>query len=195
MSSPNATLSCSSFQKQLAFGAIAETLIAKWLMRKGYSVLPMYDIEYETGKGPRLFGSAANSQLVVPDFLGWKDGRQLWFEAKHKTTFTWYRKKSQWETGIDLHHWKSYLQVVERTRLPAVLLFFHRSTTPAIQDQKVAACPKSCPAGLFGGRIELLAERISHTDQRWGRYGMVYWADRDLRLFETLENMLSLEGV
>lgn len=37
-------------------------------------------------------------------------------------------------------------------------------------------CPAECPVGLFGATIEVLCRKENHTDMRWGRHGMVYWA-------------------
>jgi hypothetical protein len=46
------------FQKRLAFGQIAETAIAQWIMRaRGGVVLPIYEVEHDTGKGPRVFSA------------------------------------------------------------------------------------------------------------------------------------------
>jgi len=53
MTSPSKALSRDQhFQQQLAFGQIAETEIAQWITRLGDTILPIYDIEYATGKGP-----------------------------------------------------------------------------------------------------------------------------------------------
>lgn len=71
---PNRALCNEVFQERLAFGQIAETDIARWLMiARGNIILPIYDIEYETGKGPRLFSAAGN--LVAQPAYVWKE----WF--------------------------------------------------------------------------------------------------------------------
>jgi hypothetical protein len=176
------------FQKQLAYGQMAETLIAQWLISRGIIVMPVYDIEYETGKGPRVFGASINA--AAPDLLVWCSDRMLWCEAKHKSVFTRYRKADTWTTGIDLHHWEHYRQVARSTRLPVWLLFLHRCSTPDAKDLRFAGCPPECPVGLFGGSIERLANNISHTSDRHGRHGMIYWAHDTLKLIAPLEEVL-----
>jgi len=191
--SVNRTLGKTAFQKQLAFGQMAETLIARWLISKGKTILPIYDIEYDTGKGPRVFGEN-DFQYAAPDLLVWSDKGTVWCEAKHKTVFSWYRKSKQWETGIDLNHWTAYQKVAERIGLPVWLLFLHRSDKPSPEDLRWD-CPAICPAGLFGNELSQLTESTSHTSHLHGRHGMIYWAENNLLCLASLEEMLAFEKV
>lgn len=176
-------LSRNSFQKNLAFGQMAETAIARWLISRGAIILPIYDIEYDTGKGPRLFSADAN--LVAPDLLAWTKGRFLWIEAKHKSVFTWSRRHGRWQTGIDLKHWRDYQRVSDTTDCDIWLLFLHRCSMPDQRDR--AYCPPECPTGLFGGMIAELAKNFSHEDMRHGHSGMVYWNYESLHAIAPLE--------
>ena len=54
----------SSFQENLHVGQIGESLIAAWLKSRGNSVLPVYEVEIDTGKGPRVF--SPSGQIVAP---------------------------------------------------------------------------------------------------------------------------------
>ena len=171
---------------------MAETRIARWLLSRGNILMPVYDIEIETGKGPRVFSRAF--QAAAPDLYVWNHNGAFWCEAKHKTVFTWYRKTKQWETGIDLHHWHHYERISSETKVPVWLLFLHELSTPDIKDRKHECCPDSCPTGLFGEQMDVLHTKVSHTSGRYGRYGMVYWAHRDLRMLDTLENVSKLSG-
>ena len=177
------------FQKNLAFGQIAETRIAKWLRSRGNHLLPAYDIEYETGKGPRLFGPL--QKLVAPDFFVFGSQQLFWAECKRKRVFTWHRKTQRWTTGIDLYHWRDYLQVAEVTRTPVWLLFLHENSSPDARDLRFG-CPGECPVGLYGNDIACLRDHISRTCDAfsdgtgWGKSGMVYWAVDDLRLLASL---------
>lgn len=171
------------FESNLAFGRVAEGAIAKWIMSCGYSVLPAYEIEKHTGKGPQLFSAVAD--LVAPDMLCFGP-KICWAEAKHKTVFSWHRNSQQWVTGIDLRHYYDYLEVQKATNIPVWLFFFHRSSTPAAIDVQ-HGCPDTCPTGLFGGQIDVLSQRESHQclplnsgrtyHKGHGRSGMVYWAE------------------
>jgi len=181
VSSPTRRLSNAEFQKQLAFGQQAETAIAKWVMRRGSLVLPIYDIEYDTGKGPRLFDR--DGEYIAPDLLVINKHKQvLWIEAKHKTVFTWHRisKPPCWTTGIDRNHYQGYLRIQNRIDWPVWLLFLHRSSQPDARDL-THGCPESCPVGLFGDTLERLAKCVNHESPKWGRYGMVYWSAASLK--------------
>ena len=101
------------FEQNLATGQLGESLISQWLQGRGHAVFPAYQIEHQTGKGPQLF--AASGDLVLPDLLAFRAGEIKWFEAKHKTCFTWHRKSRRWTTGIDLRHYEEYQEVAHRT--------------------------------------------------------------------------------
>lgn len=188
-----AALAKTDFQRQLAWGQLAETSIARWLRSRGNVILPIYDIEIETGKGPRLF-LPGGRELAAPDFVVWAArGGAYWCETKHKSVFTWYRKRQQWETGIDAHHWRQYLQVSNATSLPVWLLFLHVSATPDARDVQ-HGCPATCPTGLFGQVAEQLRTSVSHESDRHGRHGMVYWPETALRKFATLHELQGRNG-
>ena len=184
-------LSSRDFQKALAFGQMGETDIAKWLIAKGRAVLPVYDIEFEAGgKGPRVF--SAKVELAAPDLLVFRGkGSFVWCEAKHKTVFTWYRKENRWETGMDLHHWHQYQQVQETTGIPVYVFFLHRNSTPDKRDLD-SGSDEECPTGLFGQTLSELANSISHTSNKHGNHGMVYWAHESLQWHDSVENVLQI---
>ena len=185
-----------NFQKALETGRVAEGWIARWLMARGASVMPAYEIEVQQYKGPQVF--SAEGELVSPDMLVFSMKGILWIEAKHKSVFTWHRKTGQWTTGIDLHHYTQYLQVAKLTKLPVWLMFYHRESVPDPRDAK-HGCPDTCPTGLFGGDIfELVASEnhrslpIDGNRQGFlghGKSGMVYWAEGALRKFATREEV------
>jgi len=184
--SVNSSLSGKTFKEQLAFGQIAETQIARWLLARGGVVLPIYDVEIQSGKGPRVFSK--DEQFAAPDLLVASSGGVHWIEAKHKTVFTWHRISKQWTTGIDLHHYSDYRCVEERIPWPVWLLFLHRSATPDSRDM-AANCPEACPVGLFGNPLSVLVDNESHQHCNHGRHGMVYWGVDSLRRIATLEEV------
>jgi len=188
-----------SFAEKLAFGKVAEGFIANWLMARGNSVLPVYEIEKSTGKGPQLFGLDAS--LVAPDMVAFTENGVVWIEAKHKSVFTWHRNTQQWTTGIDLRHYGDYLKVAKTTRLPVWLMFFHNRAEPSDSDRRMG-CPESCPTGLFGGDIFDLVPRENHrspalNDNRegikgHGNSGMVYWAASTLKQLASHDHVMQL---
>lgn len=174
------------FQNRLAFGQMAETKIARWILSKGAVIMPIYDIEYESGKGPRIF--SIEEQYIAPDLLVFHQGKMYWIEAKHKSVFTWYRKGKYWTTGIDLHHYRQYLKVEQLLKFPIRLLFLHESNIPAPIDRRYS-CPPQCPTGLFGQSLGYLTQHESHRSPKHGPMGMVYWAYETLQLRAQLSDL------
>lgn len=188
-----------SFAENLRTGRATESLIAKWLMARGAAVMPAYEIELKTGKGPQVFTSAAS--FVAPDLLVFNDHGIQWVEAKHKTVFTWHRMSQQWTTGIDLRHYADYLRVTQQTKLSVWLLFFHDTEQPAGRDV-AHGCPDTCPTGLFGGDLFNLVEHESHRtrpldtfrkgEKGHGHSGMVYWSVNSLRKIASREDVIRM---
>lgn len=176
------------FERKLAVGKIGESLIARWLRSRGNYVLPVYEIEMNQGKGPQLFppitGGIVSAGIIAPDLLAFKQtGDVFWIEAKHKSAFTPHRKSGgTLTTGIDLHHYRQYVQLLAESPWPIWLLFLHRG-------RSAANCPENTPTGLFGNDLKYLAENVHHTHDNWGKSGMVYWA------IDSLIKMAELEQV
>lgn len=168
----------SIFEENLRQGQIGESIIAKWLRRRGWHVLPAYEKEIDNGKGPRLFtanGSASTAQLVAPDILGIRSGSFKWFEAKHKTRFSWYGKGGYFVTGIDKRHFDDYCKVADVTGLPVWVLFLHTDSKTWPMDVEKWKAPPQCPTGLFGAEITKMSEQKSHQSDNHGTSGMYYW--------------------
>jgi hypothetical protein len=182
-----------SFAERLAVGKMAESKIARFMMNRGHIIMPAYEIEIQSGKGPQLF--ASTGETIAPDLLLFKKDGALWIEAKSKTVFAWNRVSSRWVTGIDLRHYKNYLTVMDKTGLPVWILFYHTSAKPSAHDVEYH-CPVECPTGLFGRNLEYLRRHEHHRCppldiQRdgmkgHGRSGMVYWAAEQLQLIATM---------
>jgi hypothetical protein len=176
-----------NFEENYEFGVIAESAISRWLIANDRLILPAYEKEKDSGKGPRLLGK---EELVAPDMLVFSKGQLVWVEAKHKTVFTWHGLTHQWTTGIDRRHYQQYLQVVQVTKLPLWILFFHGCDKADAKDiERWPDCPKECPTGLFGNTIDKLKDKVNHEHDNWGRHGMVYWAHCNLEQYATLEQM------
>lgn len=172
------------FEQKLKKGFIGESLISRWFQSRGYSVLPAYDVEQNSGKGPRLFVSDGR-QLISPDMLVFKSDKILWVEAKHKSAFTWHRMSETWQTGIDRRHWGDYLKVAEVAPFPVWILFLQR-------DGVAKDTPKgmTSPTGLFGNEISELLKSIHHEHEKHGPTGMVYWTRQALLKVADLKDVL-----
>lgn len=174
-----------AFSESLAIGQLGESKIARYLISRGNSVVPVYEKEIDTGKGPRFF--TPKGQVVAPDMLVLGTSI-VWVEAKHKSVFSWHRITRRWVTGIDLNHYEEYQRVARISRRPVWLLFLHRESRPDPRDVALG-CPTSCPVGLFAGNLAALVRKENHRHSGWGRHGMVYWAESTLKLIATLPEL------
>jgi len=160
-----------TFTERLQCGKTAESAIAQWFMRRGFPVLPVYELLLDRGKGPQLF--TCDGGLIAPDMIAFAK-RIIWVEAKHKDAFTWWGKGQVYETGIDLRHYVDYQHVAKSTNLPLWILFLQRGGVATYSGGSPP--PKELsPTGLFGNEINKLAANESHRSDRWAN-GMVYWS-------------------
>jgi len=181
-----------TFHANLSSGKVAESKIAKWLMARGHYVIPVYEIEGGKHEGPRVY--AKGRKLVAPDLMVFnKVGSQMMFiEAKHKSHFTWYRLNQTWQTGVDAHHFRDYLEVARQLNKKVWLLFFHDDCNPC-PDDIANGCPTASPTGLFGGDIIGLEKLKDHSSDRHGRHGMVYWRHESLIRLATVDDVLDAQ--
>lgn len=183
-----------NFQQTLAQGQVGESLISRYLRSKGWLIFPAYEKEIDNGKGPRLFlpYGMPKAELVAPDLQGLKYRKVgipeiRWFEAKSKSTATFYRKKQRWQTGIDKRHYQDYVRVQEVSSCAVWLLFLQENNAHNNAPDGVAPCP----TGLFGCPI------TQHwSDDGWyirdgKRYDMVYWGIEELKLIAPLSDVLT----
>lgn len=171
----------SAFASQLVEGQAGESAIARWLMRKGWSVMPVYEKTDSKYKGPQLY--SAKCSLIAPDLFVFRGEAALWIEAKHKSGFTYHRNTGTWVHGIDLNYYEHYLAVQELSRWAVWLLFLTKG-------QATKGTSEAGPRGLFGERLSTLADNEHHRHFAYGRGGMVYWAVPPLRKMATLEDVM-----
>lgn len=156
-----------SFADSLNIGKIGESYIANHFLSKGYAVLPIYEKQICEGKCPAVF--FPDKEIIGTDMMVFKEDKVFWIEAKHKTAFSWHRITERWVTGIDLRHYEHYQEIVNRTKWPVWLIFYHRGG-------QAKDSPKESPKGLFGNDLKFLVENENHRHSNWGKSGMVYWA-------------------
>ena len=165
-----------TFAEALQVGLLGEGQIARWFNSRGWDVLPAYEVQTDSGKGPRLF-TANYGNLITPDLLVFNDSQILWVEAKTKSAFTWHRITESFQTGIDSRHWRDYLTVNEVTPFPLWILFLHKPGSRAKDTPR----DKISPTGLYGQEIGKLQQTVDHEHENHGPSGMVYWQETALR--------------
>ncbi len=164
-----------AFYGRLSRGKLGESEIADWLRSTGYSVMPVYDVPIDAGKGPRVYGPSGE-EWAAPDLLAYRGPKVIWFEAKVKTGFSFHRNTGRWVTGIDAKHFEDYCHIADTSPWPVWILFLQ-------QGQQVTGSPPCPIKGLFGNELGVLRESINHRHDAGGRGGrgaMVYWAIESL---------------
>lgn len=181
-----------AFAESLRRGQKTESAISCWMRHsRGAAVLPVYETEIDSGKGPRLL--LPEGELIAPDMLVISGKGVCWIEAKHKTHFAWSKITKTWQTGIDRRHYEDYLRLDARLQWPVWLLFFHAHDTPYRRRGCDPDQPIHCRTGLYGNSLTYLEDHRDHFGgypDDCGRFvPMVYWNERDLRLLATVDDV------
>ena len=67
-----------------------EEAVARWCMRRGGKVLPVYDYSgLADDKAPKLQALPASLSRVLPDLLVFRGRHRFWVEIKLKTRAIW----------------------------------------------------------------------------------------------------------
>lgn len=159
------------FDTQLEIGRRAEKAVGRWLMSRGWLILPVYDYSgLGERKAPKLVAAQALASLVVPDLLACRKGLMRWAEVKWKLRADWTRSTQRKETGISKRLWLQYFEVHEQSGLEVWIVFVHQSegeVRGASLWDLVALTPRYYDGGKMGrggmvffpyDRIPLLAQ-------------------------------------
>jgi hypothetical protein len=140
-------------------GRNGEKLIADWLRRRGWLIVPSYDYSGEDDHAPRMEGLM--SAYILPDLDICRSGVRRWAEVKTKFAPTLGRISGELEHGIPLRHYDHY-QTVQHESGCQVWLFVYEEQSGAF---------------LYAELDALGRGRHSHS-QMMSRGGMVYWLRR-----------------
>ena len=113
-----------NFKLQLAFGKEGEHEIGEYLIKKNYSILPLY--QFNDDIAPQLFTS--NSTITAPDLFVCGNNKFFWVEVKTKNR--WIKYLGIYETGCNYKHYLEYLKISKETTLPVYLIFNHKEVYP-----------------------------------------------------------------
>jgi hypothetical protein len=167
------------FIKALMIGKNGEEGVIRWLVSNGDCsfAVPIEGMGEINGCGPRYFISNSLPRVAPDIFACHKSFGHFWAEVKTKDVFTWYRKGSEWQTGIDISCLNNYKVAEKETGLKVYLFFLQWNSKPDLNS------PDNCPTGLYGGWISEMKE--SH---RWSN--MVYWSKDVLILHSDLYTII-----
>lgn len=98
-------------------GLKGEKLVAEWLKRRGFYVLPVSLIE--NGGAPALEGHL--KRIIASDHLVARSGETFWVEIKTYQRATFNQKRQRWEHGVPIRLWNEYIKGQEITGIPGYL--------------------------------------------------------------------------
>jgi hypothetical protein len=158
------------FGKNLKWGQVGESKVSVFFQQMGYSVLPVYEKIVDEGKGPQVY--QLGQSLVAPDSLVFNGTKAFWVEAKMKTSFSLHRITGNMVTGIDLRHYKDYVELDGSSPWDVWITFLHLGG-------KERGSAEETEPGLFTNNISTLSRCENHRSTKWAG-GMVYWAKQSL---------------
>ena len=112
----------SSWRETWGFGEAGERLAFDALRVDGWSLVNTAKAS-ESG-APVLAG--LRSKHVLPDLLGFRDGRTAWFEVKSKTDCIEFRKTNELRHGFEKRNYQEYQTVAALTDAPVYLLIYEK---------------------------------------------------------------------
>ena len=112
-----------NFKEMLAFGEEGEHEVADFLIKKGVTVLPLYQFEKE--HAPYLISK--NGNITSPDLICFKEDA---FMVEVKTKRQWVEYNGRVETGFNMKHYRHYKEIKTMTGKPVYVFFNHKEQEP-----------------------------------------------------------------
>jgi len=110
-----------SFEDQLKYGQEFEDECARFLIKKGYFVIPKY--LFAADGAPTLIGESHSYSL--PDIDASINGKRIWVECKRKK-----RMLHHPATGFPVRHYEHYKKIQEITGAQVFVLFQDETSEP-----------------------------------------------------------------
>jgi hypothetical protein len=111
-------------------GKEGEDVVRTWLLREGYTVLPVSFIQMVDKGAPVLLDQSLKRayDAILPDVMVWKNGPPKWVEIKSKSNFTLHENPPRRiEHGVKLRHIGAYDYVAQKTRSSVTLAILELS--------------------------------------------------------------------
>ncbi len=113
-----------SFEEKLAFGKEGEHEVGEYFMRRGYSLLPLY--QFSEDLAPKIYNDGG--VIISPDIFVAGLKKAFWVEVKTKNR--WIKYLGNLETGLNERHFNEYLRINRKTELPVYVVFNHKEDMP-----------------------------------------------------------------
>lgn len=149
-----------NWEETLHLGRAKERWLARWLGVEGNHVIPTADYDRAGAGAPVLHGPEGERNIVMPDFLAFRDGCPTWWEAKWKLEPTFHRRSATWEHGLSIRSLERYREIQSVTHQVVNIAFLTESS----QDIRAAS-------------LDRLDEVENHRDHSSAMEtgGMVFW--------------------
>ena len=108
-------------------GEIGEKVAREITKREGWYVLPAS----LSGSSKAAMFDSLNEKIILPDNFESKNGLSRWLEIKTKTVASFSTKDKEWEHGLPLRHWNSYMQIQKKSGVPGFLGIIELNPDPS----------------------------------------------------------------
>ena len=171
-----------TFKENYEYGKVGESLVAKWLRKRGNHIMPVYEkvIEGEF-RGPAIFPHVGKP-FAAPDMFVFTKTTAMWVESKRKGLMTFRDVSRTWQVGIKMKDFNNYLNLIKMS--PFQVWIFFLVTGGHDEYNRLS------PGGLYCENLANLLETFDHYD--YEESDMIYWNDEDLRKFDTYESVSNL---
>jgi len=113
-----------NFKDNLRFGQQGEAEIEQLLIKKGYTILPLY--QFDADHAPYIHSN--EDEINSPDLICFKDKKITYVEVKTKNK--WMRYYDLVRTGFDIRQYNHYKRLKEVTGIDLYIFFNHKKESP-----------------------------------------------------------------
>lgn len=114
------------------FGDRGERLVFRALLADRWYLLNAAEAA-AVDTAPLLAG--AETDLILPDILGFRDGSAAWFEVKSKTDAAPHGKTGTWRHGFDKPNYEQYREISAVTDIPVYIIIYEKRRQKLLQGK------------------------------------------------------------
>lgn len=154
------------FEEMLKFGEEGEKEIASILIKKGHSVIPLY--QFNSDHAPFLLNT--DLHITLPDLTCFNGDVVYFVECKRKNQ--WVKWNFNQETGFDYRNYNHYREIKRLTNSRLYIFFKHEHEDPGVYYCEIDKYQEH-ELRLWGGLRKGTQERIGPA--------IIYWRKNQLK--------------
>jgi len=107
----------SDFEERLKFGKEGEDEVYKYLIQRGWNLIPVVPVNKDIGQ--RVY--VLDSDYPSVDTIAFKNGKTRWIEVKHRAAPSFYQ--DTWTVGMSKYYFNSYYKMQQESSIPVYIFF------------------------------------------------------------------------